>query len=176
MQSLTSLLGGGGRYSRFEKLAGSGLWVPPAGAQLLHVAMAGAGAGAGTFGVGALAVGQTLPNYGYITTGGGAADIWSLTTQSWTAPRLLTASARAGPGMPASLRPVTPRVRERRRQTPSPPAISTVHGKYPLRWWLRSRLQAARCLCRPAQPPPSVQIRLPSTRIQPPWEFLLGGV
>jgi hypothetical protein len=71
MQSLTSLLGGGGRYSRFEKLTGSGLWVPPAGAQLLHVAMAGAGAGAGTFGVGALNLGQNLPNYAYIGPGGG---------------------------------------------------------------------------------------------------------
>jgi hypothetical protein len=71
MQSLTSLFGGGGRYSQFEKLTGSGLWVPPAGVQLVHVALVGAGGGGGTFGVGYSSTGQALPNYSYVSPGGG---------------------------------------------------------------------------------------------------------
>jgi hypothetical protein len=73
MQSLTSLWGGAGRYSRFEKLTGSGLWVPPAGVQLAHVTLVGAGGGGGVLGVGYSSIGATFPNYGYIYSGGGGA-------------------------------------------------------------------------------------------------------
>ena len=71
MQSLTSLLGGSGRYSQFVKLAGSGLWVPPSGVQLAHVAMAGAGGGGGVLGVGNPGIGLNLVNGGTLCSGGG---------------------------------------------------------------------------------------------------------
>ena len=45
MQSLTALMGGGGRFSHFVQLTGSGVWTVPPGVQMVRALMAAGGSG-----------------------------------------------------------------------------------------------------------------------------------